>query len=165
MPSTMIPPQPGDEASAAAAAPAARLLRVIAGGRLLGVPLADIREIVPLGRLTRLPGVPSWVMGIMNLRGVLVTVLDLGRRVAGGGGDENRTVATSGRVALLVSLDSGGAAGCVVDGVRGVIPMPESLMAAPGNADGPRIVSGVADHEGESIVLVDLRALVQDALG
>ena len=98
-------------------------------------------------------------MGIMNLRGVLVTVVDLGRRV----GDEHGPVASG--VSLLVPLENGSVAGCAVDAVRGVIPMPESPTPVPGNANGPRIVTGVADHEGEAILLVDLRALVQDALG
>lgn len=135
-----------------------RLLRVRAAGQVCGVPLADVHEIVPLGRLTRVPGAPAYVLGLMNLRGVLVTVLDLARRLG------LREEPTARGVVLLVPRDGSGVAGCAVDAVRDVVPVPGELAPAPGNADGGRIVCGVADHDGEPLAVVDLRAFLRDAL-
>jgi len=94
----------------------------------------------------------------MNLRGVLVTVLDLAMRLGA------REVPMSSGVVLLVPTADGGAAGCAVDAVRDVIAAPEEVVAPPGNADGARIVCGVADHDGDPLAVVDLRAFLRDAL-
>ena len=42
-----------------------------------------MREIVPIRHATRLPGAPSYVRGLINLRGAIVTVIDLATRLAG----------------------------------------------------------------------------------
>jgi purine-binding chemotaxis protein CheW len=46
-----------------------------------GCDIRTVREIIPLRRATRLPGSPDYVCGLINLRGTIVTVLDLGRRL------------------------------------------------------------------------------------
>ena len=45
---------------------------------LIGVNILDIREIVPCARITRVQQAPEFVMGLMNLRGQILTVLDIG---------------------------------------------------------------------------------------
>lgn len=105
----------------------------------------------------------------MNLRGLLVTVIDLAQRVALDDGEsaDPATSATAGGVVLLVPKPDGRLAGCLVDSVRDVIAWPVDVTDVPAsgsNADGARIVCGVADHRGETLLLVDLRALVDDAL-
>lgn len=52
---------------------------VESGGLRLGIPIASLREIVPCGDVTELPGVPSWMLGIVQLRGELLCVVDVGR--------------------------------------------------------------------------------------
>lgn len=135
-----------------------RMLRLTSGGDQYVVPLDSVQEVVPLVTLTRIPGAPPYVLGLMNLRGVLVTVLDLALRLS------HRTEPVSSGVVLLVPTDSGGVAGCAMDGVRDVIPAPEEITRHPGNEGGARIVLGVADHAGESVVVVDLRAFIRDSL-
>lgn len=50
----------------------------IAGGRF-GIPLRAAQQIVPMPRVTELPGLPAWILGVAQVRGRLVSVLDLGR--------------------------------------------------------------------------------------
>jgi purine-binding chemotaxis protein CheW len=135
-----------------------RMLRVVAAGQQYATPLHEVQEVVSLARLTRIPGSPAYVLGLMNLRGVLVTVLDLAIRLG------HREAAAESGVVLLVPRAGGGMAGCMVDSVRDVIPAPEAVTPHPGNAEGPRIVLGVADHAGDPVVVVDLRAFIRDAL-
>jgi purine-binding chemotaxis protein CheW len=47
-----------------------------------GCDIRTVREIIPLRPATRLPGSPDYVCGLINLRGTIVTVLDLGCRLA-----------------------------------------------------------------------------------
>ncbi len=49
-----------------------------AAGRVYACAVTEVREVAPLPRLTRLPGGTSEVMGLINLRGEIVTVLDAG---------------------------------------------------------------------------------------
>ena len=46
-------------------------------GRCLGVPTSRIREVVRLPAVTRVPGAPAMIGGVMNLRGQLITAIDL----------------------------------------------------------------------------------------
>jgi purine-binding chemotaxis protein CheW len=57
------------------------LLRMAVGDEDLAVPIDDVREILEVGRLTTLPRTPSFVRGVMNLRGAVVPVIDLAARV------------------------------------------------------------------------------------
>src|SRR5690606_28687431 len=118
--STTIPQAPSADGRA-------RMLRVTAAGQQYAAPLHEVQEVVPLARLTRIPGSPVYVLGLMNLRGVLVTVLDLAIRLG------HRAEPAGAGVVLLVPSPSGGMAGCVVDAVRDVIPAPEDLTPHPGN--------------------------------
>ncbi len=138
-----------------------------AGDRWYGCTLDDVHEIVTRRPLTRLPGAPAHVPGLMNLRGLLVTVIDLARRVAPDAGEPAADATTKAGVVLLVPKSDGRLVGCLVDSVRDVIAWPDDVTDVPAggsNADGARIVCGVADHRGELLLLVDLRALVHDAL-
>lgn len=57
------------------------LLRMAVGEETLAVPIDDVREILQVGRLTPLPRTPAFVRGVMNLRGSVVPVIDLGVRL------------------------------------------------------------------------------------
>src|SRR5205823_4344058 len=51
------------------------------GANLYGCDITDAQEIIPLRPMTRLPGAPPFVRGLINMRGTIVTVLDLGARL------------------------------------------------------------------------------------
>lgn len=50
-------------------------------GQVYGVPLARVREIVRVQKTTPVPGMPEHVLGVMNLRGTIVPVVDVRRRL------------------------------------------------------------------------------------
>src|SRR5678815_3952238 len=52
----------------------------LAGGSY-GIELDAVREIIPFRRATRLPGAPAHVSGLVNVRGAIVTVIDLGAQL------------------------------------------------------------------------------------
>jgi hypothetical protein len=52
-------------------------------GTVYGCDIGSVREIVPIRHATRLPGAPPYVRGLINLRGAIVTVIDLAARLAG----------------------------------------------------------------------------------
>src|SRR5688500_19416321 len=70
---------------------ALRLLLFVLDGRLYGCDIGAVREVVTFRRATRLPGAPPYVCGLVNLRGTLVTVLDLGLRIGSKAVDRTRS--------------------------------------------------------------------------
>src|SRR5687767_14356223 len=72
------------DATPAADPSALRLLLFGVGGTVYGCDIASVREIVALRPTTRLPGSPPFVSGLVNLRGAIVTVIDLAMRLGNG---------------------------------------------------------------------------------
>jgi purine-binding chemotaxis protein CheW len=115
--------------------------------------------------MTRLPGAPRFVRGLINMRGTIVTVLDLGQRL-----DPAREPITSGAIVLVRYGER--LVGLVVDEVADVrqVVVDESSgggivrgLAVDAGADGE---GGDADGRGDAaaIVVLDLGALIQQVL-
>src|SRR3954468_7623954 len=62
--------------------PTRRLLAFDVGGSVFACDMESFREIAPTQRLTRLPGAPDTVCGLINLRGTIVTVIEAASRWA-----------------------------------------------------------------------------------
>ncbi len=80
-----------------------------AGGQLFGVPITTIREVVPAVSATPLPGAAAYVRGLINLRGQVITVIELaalqGLAYQGSRSDESIVLVEAGErlVGLVVS--------------------------------------------------------------
>ena len=98
------------------------------GNRLLGIHTEKIKEIIKIGVITDVPHAPGHIIGILNLRGRIVTVIDLGTRLSLGSsqrGEEGR----------IIILDDGGeSVGLMVDRIADVIRIdPQELTPPPAN--------------------------------
>lgn len=130
-------------------------------GEYCGLDVNLVREIVHVPpRVTRVPNAPPYVRGVINLRGTVIPVLDCIAKMNGGcteDTNESRIV-----VAEFESIQFG----VIVDGVREVRSVPESLIEsgehAKTGAIGDDYVLGVAKMEdGRLIVLLDLALLFE----
>lgn len=84
------------------------------GERWVVTPKDDVREVIQPPRLTRVPNSKAWLAGVANVRGSLLTLIDLGRLFGGDGS------AGSGRTARVLVLNSDRMpAGFLVDEVAG----------------------------------------------
>ncbi len=140
-----------------------------AGETLYGCHIADAQEIIPLRRTTRLPGTPPFVRGLINMRGTIVTVLDLAVRF-----DASRPATADGSILLVRHRDR--LVGVVVNEVVDVRPLaveaPEedSGRAAGGavpeeeQGSSASIVRGVATVDDTAVVILDLDALITQVL-
>ena len=134
------------------------MLLARAAGTWYGCPLADVREVLPSGALARLPGAPPHVLGLLNVRGRLVTVMDLGRRL-----DPAAAVGEGGYVLIVTVGDR--QAGCRVDAVARAVPLAElHPSAGAGNAGVGGIVMGVGEVDGDPVAVLDLPAFVRETL-
>ena len=97
-----------------------RLLLFRAAGTACAVDLETVREIVRGRPLARLPGAPAWVRGIMNLRGTLITVVDLSVRLGSPQGAPPRVI--------IVVEGAGKRFGLGVESVQGVADVADEAI-------------------------------------
>jgi purine-binding chemotaxis protein CheW len=110
--------------------------------------------------MTRLPGAPACVRGLINMRGTIMTVLDLGVRL-----DATRSQATSGSIVVLGMRER--LVGVLVEEVtdmRSIVQ--DDAIEAEGNPWGTTesVVRGVATVDDTAVVMLDLEALVTQVL-
>ncbi len=89
------------------------------------VPIEQVWRIVPLTDITRVPRVSSFIEGIMNLRGEIIPVIDLRKRLGLGGSertDESR---------IMVVQTEGHRVGMIVDTITGIVRLPEDAIEPP----------------------------------
>lgn len=145
---------------AAERGPVREFLTFKLGDELYGVELTRIKEILSPPPITEVPRAPAEVLGVCSVRGLLVTVVDLRRRLR----LEERPFSRRTRI-LLVTADWGEVMGLLVDEVRQVVRLQESeveMAAAALGGDVAEYVLGVGRPEGMFIVLLDLKAIVSD---
>jgi purine-binding chemotaxis protein CheW len=84
-----------------------------------GVPVEQVREVRDMQAVTPVPGAPAYVEGVTNLRGQIITVVDLRKRLGlSEGKNENEKI-------LIIDLDKS-AVGVVVDSVTEVSTIKEA---------------------------------------
>ena len=122
-----------------------------------GVDINDVREIMRMQVITRVPGAPSFVEGVINLRGRVVPVVDLRKRL-------RLTIGEQTKESRIVVVDIGGRnVGVMVDAVTEVLRIPLSSVEPPSsmianvNSD---YLKGIAKLEAKLIILLDLNKVL-----
>jgi purine-binding chemotaxis protein CheW len=130
------------------------------GCERFGVSIDKVREIIPMQQVTQIPRAPSFVRGVIDLRGLVIPVIDLRERFAmprGGEGDDKR---------IIVVEMAGQMVGCTVDEVSEVLTIAaasvEPAPAVTTSAESAYLL-GVARHDGRLVVLLDLDRLLDES--
>jgi purine-binding chemotaxis protein CheW len=129
------------------------------GADVYAVELHRIREIVSSPPLTEVPRAPADVIGVCSVRGLLVTVVDLRRRLRMGESPPTRLS----RI-LLANTDSNEVVGLLVDEVRQVVRLSSSEIESTASVLGGDLsdyVLGVGRPGGDFVILLDLAAMVE----
>jgi chemotaxis signal transduction protein len=140
--------------------PTRRLLVFVVDGRAFACEMDAFREIVPTRQMTRLPGAPPTVCGLINLRGTIVTVLDGG--VCLGGAECMR----SGGLILLIDLGQR-LIGLGVDDVQDLHDIPENLFfdATEDEVKSMGCATAAVEVEGERVLVLDIRSVARQVIG
>jgi len=113
------------------------------GSRLFVSGIDEISELLAVPSLTQVPGTQSWLLGVANVRGNLVPVVDLGRFLFG-----ERTLHTE-RSRLLVVRQGVGSVALLVDEVFGQRTVDTEARRAAEQEDDPRLSRFVEERVGE----------------
>ena len=135
-----------------------RLITFILGEEKYGLNILKVRELIsfPEG-LTRIPGVPDYIIGMFNLRGLVIPVMDL-RAKFNMSGEERHEFS----VIIIVEVDNK-SIGITVDSVSDVIFVKEEDIQETTelavNVD-TKFIKGVAKTKDEMVILLDIDFLL-----
>lgn len=146
-----------------AAAPAARAgeyLTYRLDAEEYAVDIQKVQEIRSYEPPTRIPNAPSYIKGVVNLRGVIVPIVDLRLKLACSAAEY-----TPSTVVIVLAL-RGRVVGVVVDSVSDVLDLEQAAIKAPpelSDQSGPEFITGIASTGDRMLMLVDIEALLGDA--
>ncbi len=130
------------------------------GRETYGVPIVSLHEIVRVPEITAVPDAPDYVEGVINLRGKIVSVIDLRKRLG------EQEITNSRRNRILVVEHNGRLSGLIVDSASEVIKVPvEDIEPSPTQFEegGLNCVTGLGKYQGRLIVLLDMSKLLEYA--
>ena len=124
-----------------------------------GINVMQVQEVLRVTEIAPVPGAPSYVLGIINLRGNVVTVIDTRSRF----GLASAEMDDSTRIVIIEAEEQ--VVGILVDSVAEVVDLKSSeIETAPnvGTEESAKFIQGVASHDDELLILVDLNKLLSD---
>ncbi len=149
-----------NDADAARAAARQQFLSFRLEGEEYGIGILNVQEIRGWSAVTSIPHQPDWVLGVLDLRGVMVPIIDLRRRF-------NLPPASFGpsTVVIVIRVSNGASdrtVGLVVDAVSDVHDIDAAeLHDLPdvGSGAASEVVRGLAHADGKTLILLDAMRL------
>lgn len=120
------------------------------------IPISNVQEIIPMPVPTRLPQVPEFIEGIINLRGKIIPIIDLKKKFALGGiidGQDRRSI--------IIDME-GQIIGIIVDEVNEVLRLPADRIETPPVAISgitAEYLTGVGKLENRLLIIVDVNKI------
>jgi len=129
---------------------------VTVGGQMFGLPIARVQDVFVLTQMTHVPLAPDDIAGIINLRGRIVTAIDMRPRLGLGKREQAAPMA--------VGIDSEGESyGLIIDSAGEVLKLgADTAEPVPVNLDDrlKRVASGIHRLENELLVILDVDRLL-----
>ncbi|WP_372766086.1 chemotaxis protein CheW [Pseudoalteromonas sp.] len=129
------------------------------GEETYGINVMQVQEVLRYSEIAPVPGAPAYVLGIINLRGNVVTVIDTRTRF----GLNSAEVTDNSRIVIIEAEKQ--VIGILVDSVAEVVYLRSSeIDSAPniGTEESAKFIQGVSNRDGELLILVDLNKLLSD---
>ncbi len=151
---------------AAQASGSHQMLTFILGAETYGVDILRVQEIRGWSPVTRIPQTPKHVLGVLNLRGSIVPIIDLRMRLA-----LEQAEYTAVTVIIVLSVESASGRrdiGVVVDGVSDVIDVDNANVKPPPDLGGQtsmEFIRGLAAVSDHMVMLLDIDCLIGGDVG
>ena len=134
----------------------------IVGDILCGVNTSHVREIIKHFHITNVPGAPEYVRGVLNLRGQIVTIIDLRKKFG------LESLAINDKMGIVVIFSEGEDIGLLVDVVKDVVtadsknlkPPPSNIREVTG-----RFFSHILKMKKERVAVLNLDQLLKSEAG
>jgi purine-binding chemotaxis protein CheW len=126
-------------------------------GETYGINVMQVQEVLRYTEIAPVPGAPAYVLGIINLRGNVVTVIDTRHRFGLLGAE------VSDQTRIVIIEADNHVVGILVDAVAEVVYLRQSeIETAPnvGNDESAKFIQGVCNKNEELLILVELDKLL-----
>jgi purine-binding chemotaxis protein CheW len=130
------------------------------GAEEYGIDILRVQEIRSYEQPTRIANAPAFIKGVVNLRGVIVPIVDLRLKLGCESADYN-----SFTVVIVLNV-RGRVVGAVVDSVSDVLELPrDSIKAAPEMASSvdAGFITGIGSINDRMLILMDIESLMSSA--
>ncbi|MFW6021161.1 MAG: chemotaxis protein CheW [Guyparkeria sp.] len=157
MEKTRPPEEYDEELESQDQGPLTRWVSFTVDGETYALNVLDVQEVLRDAEITPIPGAPDAILGIINLRGNVVTVVDARTFF----GLEEKTWDENSRI-MVIEVASGEIVGLVVDSVAEVIALPQAVVDQAMMAvadDRARHILGIVPQDEKLIILVDMKSL------
>lgn len=127
------------------------------GEEQFGIDIRFIDNIVRMQSITRVPKVPAYLKGVINLRGEVIPVMSIRMKM----GLPEDEIARATRI-IILKLEQQGNVGIIVDEVKEVVTLSTTQidkMSHDSKEGSTNFVTGVGKHNGELISLLDLNSI------
>lgn len=134
-----------------------QFLTFTVAGEEYGVDILKVQEIKGFVPTTRIPNAPPEVIGVLNLRGTVVPIVDVRTKF------KLENVAYNAFTVIVVLVVQGRVMGIVVDAVSDVMSIPpENIQPAPDFGDRPTstVIKGMGKVDEKLVILLDIDALL-----
>ena len=127
---------------------------VMVGDEHYGIDIGYIDNIVRMQKITRVPRVQDYFRGVINLRGEVVPIMSLRKKM----GLEDDVFTNASRI-IILKLEGNASLGIIVDEVREVVNLSEDEIDKTNKG---KFINGIGKHEEELIYLLEINAIVED---
>jgi len=138
-----------------------QLISFSVGSEIFGVEILVVQEIIMMSAITEIPNAPDFVEGVINLRGNIIPVLDLKRRLRLRN-YQPPEVKTGGRILVIEIQNS--VTGFIVDSVARVLSVPTSKILPPPDivvaGVQSQYISGVLHMDHGILVILDFKRIL-----
>ena len=131
------------------------------GGEQYGIDIKYISNIIRMSKITRVPKVPDYIKGVINVRGVVIPTISL--RLKMGLPEDEVTKKT--RI-IILTLEQHESIGVLVDEVKEVVTLDEEHIERMGyeKDEKERFLSGVGKADGKLISLLDITSVLAEVV-
>lgn len=130
---------------------------VMVGNEQYGIDISYIDNIVRMQKITHVPKVQSYFKGIISLRGEVVPVMSVRRKM-----DLEEDVFTNASRIIILKLEEKGSIGIIVDEVKEVVNLSADEIEQASNKG--KFINGIGKHGDELISLFEINAVVNDTI-
>ena len=127
------------------------------GNEQYGLDIRNIDNIVRMQQITRIPKMPSFLKGVINMRGEVIPVISMRRKM----GLEDDVITKSTRI-IVLKLEQEGNVGFIVDEVKEVVTLSSreiEKITYNAKEDNQSLINAVGKYNGDLISLFDLNAI------
>jgi purine-binding chemotaxis protein CheW len=139
-------------------------LTFLLGGEMFALAILNVKEIIEYGNLTEIPMMPTFIRGVINLRGSVVPVIDMSARFGGRQSEVGR------RTCIVIvemkgaeSGDAGQDIGIIVDAVSEVLEIPRGEIEPPptfGAKIRADFIAGMGKVSGKFVIILNVQRVL-----